>query len=354
VKRPTQVDVARLAGVSTATVSYVVNGRADGRVTISENTRQRVLDAVAELGYLPDARAQSLASGSTKTIGLIMLDINNPHFWETVGGVEREARVSGYHILLSSINSDNEYAEDIFKDLSHRRIDGLILMGNLIDQSEEARNTLTQLLKRHLPIVEINDHTSNHNVDQVVSDYRGATMEVMAHLLALQHRRIGLVYGVATPELGEDRLHAYQDSLQAAGLPIDQSLIMECAPTIEGGYQAARQLLDQAARPTALLAINDLLAIGSMRAAGDLNLSVPHDLSLAGYDDIPMANYLLPRLTTATKDAARLGREAAKLLLARLNDPDRPCERIGIPSHLIIRESIAAAPNESNSVGDHN
>ncbi len=343
-KRPTQVDVARLAGVSTATVSYVVSGRAGGRVAISENTRQRVLAAVAELGYLPDARAQSLASGNTKTIGLIMLDINNPHFWETVGGVEQEARASGYHILLSSINSDNEYAEDIFKNLSHRRIDGLILMGNLIDQSEDARNTLTQLLKRHLPIVEISDHSSNHNVDQVVSDYRGATLEVMAHLLSLHHRRIGLIYGVATPELGEDRLHAYQESLQVAGLPVDPGLIIECGPTIEDGYQAARQLLEQPARPTALLAINDLLAIGILRAAGDLNLSVPSDLSLAGYDDIPMAKYLLPRLTTATKDATRLGREAAKLLLARLSDPYRPCERVRVPSHLIIRESIAAAP----------
>jgi LacI family transcriptional regulator len=344
-KRPTQVDVARLAGVSTATVSYVINGLTNGRVAISEETRQRVLDAVAELDYTPDARARALRSGDTKTIGLVMPDVHNPHFWETVDGVAQEARASGYNILLSDTAPDNQYAGDIFKDLSHRRIDGLILISTFIDQSEEVQNILTQLVKRRLPLVELSDrHNVNPNVDRVVSDYRGATMEVMAHLLSLQHRRIGFIYGVAKPELGEDRLQPYQESLQAAGLPVDQDLIVRCGTTIEDGYQAARQLLEQPSRPTALLAINDLLAIGALRAAEDLSLNVPDDLSIAGYDDIPMAKYLKPRLTTASKDAARIGREAARLLLARLNDPDRPCQEISVPSRLIKRESIAAAP----------
>ncbi len=344
-KRPTQVDVARLAGVSTATVSYVVNGLPNSRVPISADTRQRVLDAVAELGYIPDARARALASGDTKTIGLITLDIHNPHFWETIDGVEQEARASGYHILLSSTTPDYQHAEDIFKDLSNRRIDGLILMGTFVDQSEEAQNTFDKLLKRRLPIVEISDRFNvNHNVDRVVSDYREATMEVMSHLLSLQHRRIGFIYGVAARELGEDRLQPYQVSLQAAGLLVDEDLVIECGLTIEDGYQATRQLLEQSPRPTALLAINDLLAIGALRAAGDLGLSVPGDLSIAGYDDIPMAKYLMPRLTTASKEAARLGREAAKLLLARLKEPGRPRQEITIPSRLIIRESIGPAP----------
>ena len=151
-KRPTQVDVARLAGVSTATVSYVVNGLANGRVPISEDTRQRVLEAVQELGYEPDARAQALRSGDTKTIGLILPDIRNPHFWENADGVEQELRAAGYHLLLSSTALNPEYGEDTFKDLSRRRIDGLILMGFSIVQSAEAKHILTQLLKRRLPI----------------------------------------------------------------------------------------------------------------------------------------------------------------------------------------------------------
>jgi LacI family transcriptional regulator len=340
-KRPTQVDVARLAGVSRATVSYVVNGLANGRVPISEDTRQRVLGAIEELGYEPDARAQALRSGDTKTIGLIIPDIRNPHFWEYAEGVEQEAYASGYHLLLSSIALDLKYGEDIFKDLSRRRIDGLILASSFIGQSEEAKKILIHLLKRRLPIVEVSNY---YNIDCVVSDYRAVTFEVMAHLLSLQHRRIGLIYGVAMPELAEDRLQPYQESLQAASLPINRELIDPCGPTIEDGYQAALRLLQLPSRPTALIAINDLLAVGALRAAADLKLHVPTDLSLVSYDDIPMAKYQVPRLTTVSKDAARSGREAVKLLLARLRDPDRPRQEIRVTPRFIIRESTGPAP----------
>jgi transcriptional regulator with XRE-family HTH domain len=135
-KRPTQVDVARLAGVSRATVSYVVNGLADGQVPISEETRQRVLEAIEELGYEPDARAQALRSGSTQTVGLILPDIHNPHFWQTADGVEQELRAAGYHLLLSSADLNPDYGKDIFKAMSRRRTDGLILMSAFIFHNE--------------------------------------------------------------------------------------------------------------------------------------------------------------------------------------------------------------------------
>ncbi|MCG3208813.1 MAG: HTH-type transcriptional regulator DegA [Anaerolineae bacterium] len=343
-KRPTQVDVARLAGVSRATVSYVVNGLTDGRVPISEDTRQRVLAAVDKLGYVPDARAQALRSGDTKTIGLIIPDIRNPHFWEHAEGVEQEASAAGYHLLLSSIALNLEYGEDIFKDLSHRRIDGLILMGSFIVQSQEAQKLLISLRKRRLPIVEISDRNVDYEVDFVMSDYRAATVDVMAYLLSLQHRRIGMIYGVASPVLAEDRLQPYQDSLLAAGLPVDQALIARCGPTIEDGYQSALQLLQLPERPTALIAINDLLAIGALRAAGDLGLRIPTDLSLVGFDDIHMAKYLVPRLTTVSKVSTRVGQEAVRQLLVRINDPDIPQQKLSIPPSLIIRESTGPAP----------
>jgi LacI family transcriptional regulator len=353
-KRPTQVDVARLAGVSRATVSYVVNDVAGGRIPISEETRQRVLEAVEELGYQPDARAQALRSGRTKAIGLIIPDIRNPHFWEVADGAEREARASGYHLLLSSADLNPEYGKDIFKDLSGRRIDGLIVMGAFIYQSEDAYKTLTRLLKRRFPIVKLGEHP---DIDCVVSAYDETTKEVMSYLLSLQHRRIGLIYGVlpyqdglqaadlpVEYESGPDRLLPYQDSLRAAGLPVDQELVVTCGPTIEDGYQAALRLLRMPERPTALIAINDLLALGALRAASDLGLHVPADLSLVGYDDIPRAHYLVPRLTTSSKDAARGGQEAVKLLLARIQEPNRPRQRVDIPARLIIRESTGPAP----------
>jgi DNA-binding LacI/PurR family transcriptional regulator len=352
-KRPTQVDVARLAGVSTATVSYVVNGLADGRVPISEETRQRVMEAIEELDYEPDARAQALRSGNNQTVGLILPDIHNPHFWQTADGVEQELRAAGYHLLLASADLNPDHGKEIFKELS-RRTDGLILMSAFIFQSEEAQKILTQLLKRRFPIAKIGEYPT---IDCVVSNYEAATREAMTYLLALQHRRIGLIYGVrptwdtlGTADLpadsagGLDRLLPYQDCLRAANLPVDPALILTCGATVEDGYQAALQLLKLPARPTALLAINDLLAIGALRAANDLGLRVPADLSLVGYDDIPLASYLAPRLTTSSKDMVRVGREVVKLLLARIQDPDLPHQRVAIEARFIIRESTGPAP----------
>jgi len=193
--------------------------------------------------------------------------------------------------------------------------------------------------------VEISDHPNEDlNIDYVVSDYKQVTIEAMAHLLSLDHQRIGFINGVAMPELGLDRLLPYQESLRDAGLPVDQNLIIHCGPTIEDGYQAGMQLLKRSERPTAILAINDLLGMGIMRAAGDLGLRIPTDLSLISYDDIPQANYLVPRLTTASKDAVRLGREALRLILERIQDPDRPRQIINIPARFIIRESTGSAP----------
>lgn len=343
-KRPTQADVARLVGVSTATVSYVVNGHTNGRVTISDETRRRVMAAVEELGYVPDARAQSLASGGTNTIGLIIPDVRNPHFWEHVEGVEKEARALGFQLLLSDIALNSEYANEIFKDLSRRRIDGLILMGSFIDQSQEAKRILASLQLRRLPIVEISDHHVNYEVDSVIADYRQATREVMSYLLSLQHRRIGMIYGVGSPVLAEDRLQPYQEMLQANGLSVAQELIARCGPTIEDGYQAAKQLLNLPDRPTALIAINDLLAMGAMRAAVDLGFKVPTDLSLVGFDGIHMGNYLVPRLTTVKKDALAVGREAVKQLNARMKNPDLPRQTVSIPNQLVIRESTGPSP----------
>jgi LacI family transcriptional regulator len=342
--RPTQVDVAKRAGVSRATVSYVLNGQIEGRVPISEETRQRVLNAIEELGYEPDARAQALRSGSTRTIALIIPDLRNPHFCEYATGIEEAARASGYHMLLSSTTLNDEYAVEVFKDLSRRRFDGLILASSFILESAEAQATLDQVRKSGLPIVELSD---NYGVDAVSADYREATREVMEYLLSLGHRRIGLLYGVGGVgghEMADDRLESYRESLNAANLPVDRDLIVDCGPTIEDGYQASLKLLKLASRPTAILSINDLLSMGALRAAVDSGLQVPRDISFVGFDDISMANYLVPRLTTVTKNALTLGRQAFEILLARIQDPTLPRQVILGSARLIIRESTGPAP----------
>ena len=339
--QPTQADVAQYAGVSRATVSYVLNGNVRRSSPISDETQQRVLEAIKELGYEPDARAQAFRSGSTNTIVLMIPDLRNPHFGEYATGVEEAARAAGYHLLLSNTTLNDEYAVEVFKDLSRRRFDGLIITGSFILKSAEAQTILARIRKRSLPIVEMNEF---YGVDSVSSDYREATKEVISYLLSLGHRHIGFVYGVDDYELGLDRLEPYQESLEMAGITVEPSSIVECGSTIEDGYQAALKLLKLPHRPTAIIAINDLLALSTIRAAVDLGLHVPDDLSVVGFDDIPMANYQLPRLTTVTKDAYTAGKKAFEMLQARMQNSDLPRQVFHIPAKLIIRESTRPVP----------
>jgi LacI family transcriptional regulator len=345
-KRPTQFDVARLAGVSRATVSYVVNGLTEDGITITDKTRQRVLDAVQQLGYQPDARAQSLRSGSTNTVGLLIPDMQNPHYWEISNGVEQQLKAENFDLLLAttSLNPDREL--HFVEALSRRRIDGMIL---LLTYPERVKTRIESLAKSQMPLVivgslmmEADPHTAEL-FDSAEPNYADATAQIMRHLMELGHRRIGLVYGVANPTLGMDRLAIYREALKKAGLPSGDELIERCGTTIEAGYQATQRLLDRSPRPTAVLVINDLLAIGALRAATARGLRVPDDLSIASFDDIEMAAYVNPPLTTARVNAEELGRTAARLLLMRLQNPSLPHQHMRIPSRLVIRASTGHA-----------
>jgi DNA-binding LacI/PurR family transcriptional regulator len=167
----------------------------------------------------------------------------------------------------------------------------------------------------------------------------------MDYLLSLGHRRIGMVYGVASLGLAVDRLEPYREALQKAGLPADENLVAYCGPSIEDGYQSAVKLMRLPNPPSAIIAINDLLAIGVMRAATDCGLRVPTDISIVGYDDIPMASYLSPRLTTATKTIPLVGRDSVRMVLERIQNPEKPYQIVHSASRLIIRESTGPAPN---------
>jgi LacI family transcriptional regulator len=343
-KRPTQVDVAKLAGVSRTTVSLVLNDQTDGKVAISEETRLRVRKAIDELGYEPDHHAQALRSGDTKTIGMIVVDMSNPHFWEKSDGIEQEARVQGYNVLLFTRSLDHDYIQRMFRDLAGRRIGGLILAGGLFRASPDARKALNIIHKFRLPVVEMCEYHPDYELDMMIADYSQATVEAMNYLLSLGHRRIGLVYGVAEMGQADDRLQPYCAALKNAGLPPDD-LVMYCGPTVEDGYRSALKLLCMPNSPTAIIAINDLLAIGVLRAASDLGLQVPRDLSIIGYDDILLSRYLSPRLTTATQDIRDVGRDCVRLVLERIRNPDKPYQVIHSTSRLVIRESTGPAPD---------
>lgn len=337
-KRPTQADVAKVAGVSRATVSYVLNDR-NGNVAISKETRLKVLQVIEDLGYEPDTRAQSLRSGDSKTIGLLIPDIHNPHFWQTVEGVEEEVRKAGYDLLLAHSNANQDLEDYCLQTLSRRTISGLIIIKATNALSAKTRKNL---LKSGHPIVECSDTPSEF--DAIITHYRDATKEALRHLLDLGHRHFAFVNGVAQLVVGVDRLEPYKAVLEQAKIPEARRQIINCGITPEEGYQAARRLLEQAKRPSAIVVINDFLAIAVLRAAHDLGLRVPDDVSVVGFDDIALARYLTPRLTTVCRETKAEGQQATRLLLERLKNPGLPIRALSIPAKLVVRESTGPAP----------
>jgi LacI family transcriptional regulator len=333
-KRPTQKDVARLAGVSRSTVSFVVRGQPDQNIPISEETRQKVLDAIATLGYEPDLHAQTLRRGTTKTIGVLFPTLHNPHFVHVLSGIQSEAAASGYEIHLSRSSLTPEEEQISLSDLIQHQVDGFILLTHF---KLLPKPMLKQILNSGQPVVQIT--TSGSEFDHVLNSYAAGTQALMTHLFELGHKRIGFVYGVAHESQGLDRLMTYRQSLQDAGLQEDKTLVQYCGLGMEDGYQAARTLLSRPDRPTALLVVSDVLAIAVIRAAADLGLHVPGDVSIASFDDIPYSSYTMPHLTTVSAFPEQNGRDAVKLLLRRLDNPNRPVERIIAQTELKIRES---------------
>jgi LacI family transcriptional regulator len=338
-KRPTQKDVARRAGVSRSTVSYVLNDQTDLKIPISDETRQRVLDAIAELGYEPDARAQALRGGHTKIVGVIIPVIQNPFFWQTLSGISDALQEAGYSLHLSHPPQDSELAAHTIRELARQRVDGFILLAAV---KYLLPNLIDYLRKASLPVVEIT--ATQAKFDHVIHGYSSGTRALMAHLLELGHQRIGFIYGVSEEVQGLDRLLAYRQVLQEAGLNDNDAYEVHCGVGLEDAYEAAYTLLQRPDRPTALLVINDMLAVAVMRAASDLGLSIPGDLSVAGFDDIPFSNYTVPRLTTVSGKAEESGREAVRLLLQRLVEPDLPQQVATTEVQLIVRESTGPVP----------
>ncbi len=336
-KRPTQADVAQLAGVSRATVSYVLNNRADGRIPITEPTRQKVLEAAAALGYEPSALARNLKMGTSRTIGFLMPAVHNPHYWDILEGAEEEITAKGYHLALVTANLDLERERRCLQSLFQQRLDGLILMPTFIDMLTDEMDLLCE---RTCPAVFV---TQEEGADWVFPDIRGGAEAMMEHLLELGHTRIGFISGAARPHLSQTREDVYCEKLTAVGLPLDKNLIRHCGPLMQDGYLEARVLLDVPDTPTAIWTINDLLAIGALRAIHERGLCVPNDVSLAGFDDIAFAEQLYPPLTTAHMPAKEIGRRAAEFLFKRLENPQcEPMQEI-MPMRLVIRQSTGVS-----------
>jgi LacI family transcriptional regulator len=325
-------DVARAAGVSVATVSRVQNGSA----LVKETTRRRVGEVAERLGYSPHGAARSLITSRTNTLGVLLPDLYGEFFSEVIRGIDQAAQREGYHLLVSSSHVDRSAVETAFRSM-RGRVDGLIVMWPEMDQSAVPN------LPARFPVVLLSAPIGPDGFDVItVANYEGA-YAMVCHLLDLGHRRIAMIKGIEGNADAAERLRGYRGALASAGLA---SAAIEVAGDFKeaSGFRAANQLLDREVRPTAVFAANDAMAIGALSAFREAGLRVPEDIALAGFDDIPMASYLDPALSSVHVDISALGEHATLRLLAAVRDKDKHRHRAEtLPTTLVLRRSCGAA-----------
>jgi LacI family transcriptional regulator len=330
-RRPTIIDVARIAGVSKATVARVVSGQ---DVPVRETTRERVLRAVEELGYERNAIAGSLRTDQTFMVALCIPDITNPFWPEVARGVQDTIEREGYATV--TVNSDwNAGREQNYLRMVRRnRFDGLII--NPMAASSQSLHELG------VPVVILGSGDNHPDFDSVGSDTESAAQAALDHLLALGHRRIALIAGRSQRRREFARYESYRAFHRRHRLPLDPELVIECDFSDTGGYTALESLLRLSEPPTAVFAANDVLAIGALKAAQAMHKRVPDDISIIGMDDIYSAATTSPALTTVAKPKVDIGVQAANLLLMRLNDSQAgPPQHLRLPCTLIQRASTS-------------
>jgi LacI family transcriptional regulator len=327
---PNIQEVAARAGVSSTTVSHVVNNTR----FVAEHTRARVQAAMDELGYRPNALARSLRRGQTHTIGLILPDSANPFFAEVGRGIESAAFDLGYSVILCNTEGDLD-KEHLYMDvLSNKQVDGIIFVA-----AGERTDSLRALLRRKLPVVVVDRNLTGVEVDAVLTDNRQGGYLATRHLIELGHRRIGCIAGPSHLTPSADRVTGYRTAMTEAGLPTEDGLIVRGDFHPESGRTAALALLSRSDPPTAIFACNDLMAVGTLRAAAETGRSVPVDVAIVGFDDIELASYTFPPLTTVAQPKLEMGRMALQLLIEHMRDKSRPTDREVLPTKLVVRGS---------------
>jgi LacI family transcriptional regulator len=325
-------DVARAAGVSVATVSRAQNGSD----LVKETTRRRVGEVAERMGYTPNSAARSLITSRTNTLGVLLPDLYGEFFSEVIRGIDQAAQRHGYHLLVSSSHDDRSAVETALRSM-RGRVDGLIVMWPDLDESAVPK------LPTGFPVVLLSAPFSPAGFDVItVANYDGAHAMV-DHLLDLGHRRIAIIKGIEGNADAAERLRGYREALASAGLA---AAAIEVAGQFDeaSGFHAANELLRRPIQPSAIFAANDAMAIGALSALRDAGLRVPQDMALAGFDDIPMARYVDPPLSSVHVDISALGEHATLRLLAALRDKAQhhPCAET-LPTTLVLRRSCGAA-----------
>lgn len=323
-------EVAEKAGVSPTTVSHVVNSTR----FVSEDVRQRVLEAMRQLNYRPNALARSLRRGETHTLGLILPDSANPFFAEISHSIESAAFGHGYSVILCNTENDINKERLYTEVLENKQVDGMIFVAAGGD-----REALAEIVRKGLPLVVVDREMGDLELDTVVTDNFHGGLIAAQHLIASGHRLIACITGPSNITPTSDRVSGFRAALKQANILADESLFVRGDFHAPSGYEVTMHLLQRVPRPTAIFVCNDMMAIGGIRAASQLGLRVPDDVSIVGFDDIELASYTTPPLTTVAQPKQEIGSQAVEQILERMRTPTLPPRRTVLTPRLVIRES---------------
>jgi len=327
-------DIAALAGVSVATVSRVLNGRPD----VSSATRDVVLQHIRERGYVTSRSARALAGGRTGLIGLTVPYMVDNYFAQILTGATEAAYERDARLVVCPTRFEHDREVSLLTRLMHGTTDGALLI-----LPSETPAELTALQRQGYPFVVVDPATPLDDAIPVVAaaNWTGGKTAT-AHLIALGHRRIGVITGRRNEIASRDRLAGYHSALLAVELAADPALLVESDFSIDGGWRAARRLLARHQPPTAIFAFNDNMAVGALRAARELGLEVPGRLSVVGFDDVENASLVTPALTTVRQPLQEMGRVATGILYRLIDDQPLDVTRIELSTRLVARASTAA------------
>ncbi|ELA8380796.1 substrate-binding domain-containing protein [Vibrio parahaemolyticus] len=329
----TMKDIAKLAGVSTSTVSHVINKTR----FVSEEISERVNNAAKELNYYaPSALARSLKVNRTKTIGMLVTTSTNPFFGEVVKGVERSCYHKGYSLILCNTEGDNERMRQSINTLLQKRVDGLILMcssleGERIDVFERYPD---------IPVVVMDWGPMLFTSDKIQDNSLRGGYLAAKYLIDCGHTEIGCITGPLIKHQAQMRYEGYKRAMNEAGLEFNANWIIESDFECEGGYQAFKKMAERGTLPSSIFVSNDMMAMGVINAANELGIKVPDDLSIIGYDDIHIAKFMSPSLTTIHQPKYRLGQAAVETLVRRLDDQSNEAQVVQLEPTLVVRNSV--------------
>jgi len=342
-------DVAQQAQVSVTTVSHVVNNTR----FVSEGARQRVLQAIDELRYVPSALARSLKSNRTHTVGMMIPNSSNPYFAEIIRGIEDTCYAAGFNVILCNSDDDPLKQSTYVRLLSEKQVDGLIVMSSGADGE-----LLDTLRAASMPQVVVDREIEDLEADLVEVNHEAGGAIATRHLLALGHRRIACIAGPQVLSSARQRVQGYRLALQEAGIEVEERLLRSADFTSAGGHLAMASLLEAAeaearrggpGRPTAVFASNDLMAIGAVCAAAGAGLRIPQDLSVIGFDDIALSAYANPPLTTVAQPKHRTGALAAQMLMQRIAERGRAWQREILQPTLTVRQSTGPVSSQGDA-----